>query len=133
MARTVFLSLPLLLSVLLGAGPTLSVGQQLNSAAASRSHDSRAAALSQAQRDGEGCRRDLAELDSELESGRKSGTDASPQAATDKSRASMYEHLRESARILGDNGRLDACRMLAFEIRAMLDHDKLPMGGTNSP
>lgn len=130
MTRTAFLLVPLLFSVLLVAAPTPSVGQQPSSTAASHSRDLRG---SEARRAGEGCRRDLAELDSELKADAKAGSGTSPQAATDKSRASMYKYLRESVRILGDNGRLDACRMLAFEIQAMRDHDKLPMGGTNSP
>ena len=127
------LSIALLSAVALAATPVRTIGQQLNSTVQSHSDGARGAALRAAQRDGDACRGELAELDSEIERDRESDWGASPQPPADRNRASMYQHLREAARILGDNGRFDACRMLAFEIRAMQDYDRLPMRGTNSP
>ncbi|ANW00913.1 hypothetical protein LMTR13_12760 [Bradyrhizobium icense] len=85
----------------------------------------------QAERDGELCRQDLAALDPQFEQYRKSSANAGTEEAT--SRLRKYEHLREAARILGEDGRFDACRMVTFEIREMWDYEKSPMRGTNTP
>lgn len=82
----------------------------------------------------EWCKQELVEIDSEIQSGSSpanTSTDGSAQQQPARHDAQAMEHLKQAARILGDRGRNDACRMVLFEMREMLRYDGSK--GTNSP
>lgn len=88
---------------------------------------------------GEWCKQELSEIRSQTRSdsagialaGAAGGAEQQERAADSGATPEEIQHLTEAARILGAHGRNDACRMVLFEVRRLLQYDGSK--GTASP